>query len=102
MINSMRREAIFVGIIWCCAAAYTVGYCGTFGYGRSIEDLKFIAGFPDWVFWGIVLPWSVCLGVGVVFATFMKDVRLVEEVPEPGDPGGMPGGPDGLGERDHG
>lgn len=74
--RSRRSEAIFVGVMWCCAAAYTVGYCGIYGYGRPLSDLKFVLGFPDWVFWGIVVPWTVCLVVGVVFTCFMRDDDL--------------------------
>ena len=79
-VRHARREAIFVALLWCAAAAYTIGYCALFGYGRSAKDLKFVLGIPDWVFWGIVVPWTVCLAIGCWFAWFfMTDEELGEE-----------------------
>jgi len=37
--------------MWLVAMTYTVGYCGLYGYQRSAEDLRYVLGFPDWVFW---------------------------------------------------
>ena len=85
-----RREAMVSAAIWCVAAAYTVGYCGLCGYGRAAEDLRFVLGIPDWVFWGIVAPWSLCLAVGVWFSyAFMTDADLQEEesLPKAQEPG---------------
>ena len=50
-----------------------------FGYGRKPESLTFVLGFPDWVFWGLILPWGVCTIISSLFAFwFMVD----EELPE--------------------
>jgi hypothetical protein len=69
-----------VTLLWCVAAAYTIGYCALFGYGRSAKDLHFVFGIPDWVVWGIVVPWSVCVGIGCWFSWFfMTDDDLGEE-----------------------
>ena len=63
--------------IWFLATAYSVGYCCTYGYNRAPDSLKFVFGFPDWVFWGLVLPWGVCTIVASGFAFwFMKDEDL--------------------------
>jgi len=79
-VRHARREAIFTGLLWCAAAAYTIGYCAVFGYGRSAKDLQFVFGIPDWVFWGIVTPWTVCLIIGVWFSYyFMTDEELGDE-----------------------
>src|SRR5262245_42037454 len=79
-VRHARREAIFVGFFWSAAAAYTVGYCALFGYGRTADSLRFVLGIPDWIFWGIVLPWTVCLGIGCWFAWFyMTDEDLGED-----------------------
>ena len=65
----------------------------TYGYGRSLEDLTFVLGFPDWVFWGIIVPWSVCVAFSFYFgATFMRDHDLGEELPETEDELGLGGG----------
>ena len=62
---------------WLGAMIYTVTYCYLHGYGRTKESLKFVLGFPDWVFWGIVLPWGLCTIVASLFAFFfMKDEDL--------------------------
>ena len=79
-VRHARREVIFVTVLWCVAAAYTIGYGALFGYGRSAKDLQFILGIPDWVFWGVVVPWAVCLGIGCWFSWFyMTDDDLGEE-----------------------
>ena len=44
---------------------------------RDPKSLTFILGFPDWIFWGIVVPWAVCTVVSGLFAfCFMKDEDL--------------------------
>ena len=60
VLRSSRREAIVVFCIWVVACAYTVGYCYLFGYHREPDSLRYVAGLPDWVFWGILVPWTTC------------------------------------------
>jgi hypothetical protein len=80
VVRSGRREAVWVLLLWCAAALYTLGYCACFGYGRSADELRFVLGFPDWVFWGIVAPWTVCVVIGCWFAYFyMTDDDLGEQ-----------------------
>ena len=77
VLSSARREALAVLITWLAALTYTITYCYRYGYGRSVDDLKFVWGFPDWVFWGIVAPWSVCFVVAYWFSyAFMTDEDL--------------------------
>jgi hypothetical protein len=77
LLKSARREAKAAFCIWLAAMTYSVGYCSLFGYGRTPESLTFILGFPDWVFWGLVVPWGVCTIVATLFAFFfMKDENL--------------------------
>lgn len=86
VLKSARREAIVVFVTWVCALGYTVTYCYLNGYNRPVEDLKYVLGFPDWVFWGIVAPWGVCAVVSWWFAyRFMQDEDLGEELDESGD-----------------
>ena len=88
VLRSARREAIVVFCIWLAAFSYTIPYCYTHGYNRSIESLTFVLGFPDWVFWGIVAPWFVCLAVSLLFgALFMRDEDLGEELENTDDLG---------------
>ena len=77
VLISARREAVVAFAIWFLALVYTVGYCTRFGYGRTIEDIHFVLGFPDWVFWGIVTPWAVCIVTSIIFGGFiMRDEDL--------------------------
>ena len=86
VLKSARREAIVVFITWVCALSYTVTYCYLHGYDRSLDDLKFVLGFPDWVFWGIVVPWGVCFVVSWWFSyVFMTDEDLGKELEESDD-----------------
>jgi hypothetical protein len=68
VVRAARREAALALGMWLVAMCYTVTYCYFRGYGRSPDDLRFVLWFPDWVFWGIVLPWVACVLLSVVFA----------------------------------
>jgi hypothetical protein len=58
---------------------YTVIFCAWQGYGRT--SVTYVWGFPDWVFWGIVVPWITSTVVSLWFAYFvMTDEPLGEEV----------------------
>jgi len=79
--SSSRREAIFVFSMFAAALVYTLGYCRLYGYDRPIEELTFVFGFPDWVFWGIVTPWFIAFALSTIFALwFMRDEPFGEDV----------------------
>lgn len=93
VLQSARREALVVLGTWLAAMGYTVSNCYLYGYHRDLADLKFVLGFPDWIFWGIVVPWGVCVVFSLWFgATFMRDEDLGEELPEQEDELGLGGG----------
>jgi Protein of unknown function (DUF997) len=93
VLASARREALVVLAIWIAAMGWTVTYCYLNGYNRDFKDLKFIFGFPDWVFIGIVVPWSLCVVLSFFFGTiFVRDDDLGEELPEQEDELGLGGG----------
>jgi hypothetical protein len=48
--------------------AYTLTYCGINGYGRDAASIQLVFGFPDWIFWGVIVPWLACTAVSIVFA----------------------------------
>jgi hypothetical protein len=80
LVRSARREALLVAVIFVAALAYTVTYCVSFGYERNVDSLKFVLGFPDWVFWGILVPWGVCTVFACYFSyVFMQDHDLEAE-----------------------
>jgi hypothetical protein len=77
LLKSAKREALAAFTIWLAAMIYSVSYCIQYGYARTAESLKFIFGFPDWVFWGLVLPWGICTIAASLFAfVFMTDEDL--------------------------
>jgi hypothetical protein len=81
VVRRARREAATALAIWLAAMIYTIVYCYLFGYQRSVESLTFVWWFPDWVFWGIIVPWGVCIVVSTVFALgIMGDESLGEEI----------------------
>ena len=98
LLPHARREALVVMIVWLLALAWTVGYCYLRGYQhppdgwavraglaapRQAEDLGQVAGFPDWVFVGILLPWLVCTLFTIAFSLFgMRDDPLGGEAQE--------------------
>jgi hypothetical protein len=80
VLRSARREAALVLGIWLAACIYTVGYCYLYGYNRDADTIKYVVGFPDWVFWGIVVPWSACTLICFVLAYFViQDEDLGQE-----------------------
>lgn len=80
LIISARREAIVVSIVWLCVMIWTISVCYTMGYNRRPEDMKLIFGFPDWIFWGIIIPWCFSSIISWVFsALFFRDGSLGED-----------------------
>lgn len=77
LLRSARREACVVFGVWLAALLYTIGYCYAFGYGRDSQTPTLWFGVPDWVLWGIVLPWTLCTLVSWWFGLrFMSDDDL--------------------------
>jgi hypothetical protein len=82
LLISARREAVLVFTIWLLACVYSIGVCYWLGYNRDVQTLTYVVGFPDWVFWGIVLPWTVCTGLSFVLSYWLiadEDLGLVQE-----------------------
>jgi len=81
LLKSAKREAMVALGIWLAATIYSLAYCFKYGYGRDPESLTYVLGFPDWVFWGLVMPWGACTVVASLFAfCFMIDEELPESV----------------------
>jgi hypothetical protein len=75
-----RREALLVLAIWLAACIYCVTYAGMHGYHRPVADVQYVYGFPDWVFWGLVVPWLACTVVSFLVAQFvMSDEHLAAD-----------------------
>ena len=86
LLRSARREAALVLVMWFLAMAYSVTFCYVFGYGRTTENLRFIWGFPDWVFWGVVVPWVLCAVLSLLISNFyMTDQDMGVDPDEAGE-----------------
>jgi hypothetical protein len=76
-LRGARREAALVLVLWAVALASTLLVACRSAYRREPGTLTFVLGFPDWVFWGVVLPWGASLLVTAAFALFfMRDATL--------------------------
>ena len=86
LLRSARREALVTAGLVLAALVYTIAYSAMFGYDRTPESLTFVLGIPDWVFWGILAPWLVCLVVSWWFAFWLfEDDTLERAEPTPTD-----------------
>ena len=93
------REARFILTLWTCCFFYTVIYCYLYGYltheplpessstgpaiGKIVGPLESFnraadsvsyplnLGIPDWVFYGVALPWVVCIVASTWFCLFV-------------------------------
>lgn len=98
LFRNARREAIIVAIVWALSLLWVIAYCYLFGYAHDETSLpvrlglieanpkpqpKQILGFPDWVFFGILLPWVVCTLFSIWFGwSYMSDDDLGAEAKE--------------------
>ena len=71
VLKSARREALLVLGVWAVACVYSISTCYYLGYYRDAATLKYVLGFPDWVFWGIVTPWTVCTALCFLIPVFV-------------------------------
>ena len=92
VVRSGRREALIVVGIWSVALTYSVITCYVLGYNRPVNELKLVVGFPEWVFWGVLVPWVTCSVISWVFgAMFMRDGHLGQDLEETEDELGLGG-----------
>lgn len=86
VLRSARREMIVTFVIFLCALAYTITYSYRNGYNRDPQSLTFVFGFPDWIFYGVIAPWAVCIVLCWVVSTlFFRDEDLGVEREDPAD-----------------
>ncbi len=85
LVRHARREAWFTAAVCVAAMAYTVSYCRWFGFNRAAADVHWVLGVPDWVFFGIVLPWLVCLAITAGFAFGVMHDDSISAAGDPDD-----------------
>jgi len=106
-----RREAWFIMILWTACLIYNCTYCYLYGYlshpphpvstGPSIGEMvgpltsfdrdpatlttPLGLGIPDWVFYGVVMPWLFCIVATFWFCLFIfveDDLSSADASPE--------------------
>lgn len=114
LLHNARREARLVLSIWAVFLVWVVGFSYLRGYQhppdsllvrlhlagpRSAENFTMIGGLPDWVFWGIGLPWLLATALTLVCGLkILRDDDLgaepEEEPPAPPHTGARAGPPE--------
>ena len=75
--------AIFLLAFLCCTSV--IAFLGYPAPGERPPEPALIWGIPQWVFWGLFLPWLVLMGVTWWFALFfLRDDEPL--LPFPGQP----------------
>jgi hypothetical protein len=83
LLRHAKREGLLLMAVWALALAWSVGYSRFFGYSDKVEDVGLIFGVPEWVIWGIAVPWLVCFLFTVWFCFFfMADDDLGKDPEE--------------------
>jgi hypothetical protein len=92
LVISAGREALVVVVVWLLALIYSVSTCYRLGYNRPVSELKLVLGMPEWVFWGILVPWTACTVFSWIFGRlFIQDEHLGEDLEESDDELGLGG-----------
>ncbi len=80
LLRNARREGLVILGAWAVALLWGVGVSYLFGYGRDPRAIGLVLGMPDWVFWGVALPWALCLLFSVWFCFwYMADDDLGQD-----------------------
>lgn len=78
VFKNASREAKVALLLFAASFVWMLAFGAVRGYGRT--DVDFVLGFPDWIFWAVIVPWIVCLGASIWFGLrFMKDDDLGPE-----------------------
>lgn len=114
-LNSIR-EACLILVLWLAAGIFTVSWCYFGGYlthepdlaaaGPDLVDLlgpferfdrdpdslttPLGLGIPDWIFYGVVLPWLACIGLTFWFCLKYFSEDDLENGESPGETGKDP------------
>jgi Protein of unknown function (DUF997) len=76
-----RREALVALALWIAAGFYSVTTCYLLGYPKKAEDLKLVWGMPNWVVWGILVPWVAFIFITAWYSlVFIRNDDLGEDL----------------------
>ena len=85
-VKQCRKESLLVIAMWFAGLLVTGTIAGLMGYPSESERLdapSLMFGMPAWVFWAVVLPWVVQIGVTWYFALcVIKDDEPFVEIPQ--------------------
>ncbi len=74
-----RKELWFMLATWVVFLVWTLSYNAMYAFDAEASGSDPILGMPRWVFFGILVPWMVGLGLTFWFAScFMKDTQLMD------------------------
>ncbi len=64
------RETVVILVVWLLGIAWTVGYCAMTGYNVPPEQIQITLGMPNWIFWGVLVPWVLVILFTIWFGLF--------------------------------
>jgi hypothetical protein len=70
LLRHSRREGLLIMFVWAACLAWSTAVAYFWGYDRPAESIRLTLGMPGWVFWGVVVPWALCLIFSVWFCFF--------------------------------
>ncbi|GBD37465.1 hypothetical protein HRbin36_02599 [bacterium HR36] len=87
--NACREAWLTVGV-WVVSCLWTLGYCWLRGYPHEADSplvqlglasaqpeiLPLRLGMPNWIFWGVCVPWLLCTGFTAISSFFLPDDPL--------------------------
>jgi hypothetical protein len=77
LLRNTRREGWLLLAVWAAALVWSVGVCFLYGYRRDTAEIGLVLGMPDWTFWGVTIPWGLCLLFSAWFCfAYMADDDL--------------------------
>jgi len=75
VFRNALREARWALSVWLVFLAWVIGYSWLRGYNATPEPDSAlpgtILGMPEWVFWGLALPWVLATALTILFGVFI-------------------------------
>ena len=79
-ITAARRELIYILIAWTVSMVWVIGFSKFHAYPDDPSEIRLMMGLPEWVLWGVALPWVAATSFTMWFAlAVMRDFDLESE-----------------------